>query len=370
MYSCDKCKYETDIKCNWNKHIVSKKHMKNSFAKELVDIDKTINVIPPIVDNVDTDTSNDMFKCEFCSTECSTKKILVKHKKNYCKVLKTCDDMPTIYVSRIGELYLENEKLKAENDKLKQNLYVTHEKLDKTNDKLVSIAENAVSTNKTSVTTMSNCLGYLTQNHSKAKPLLELTFGSVEQIFDNEKNTYAYVKNFKEDLQIGLTKDDALAEIIIKKYSEGVLSKYIATIIGRYYKTKNPKDQSFWNTDSSRLNYIIMDIVEKEKKWITDKKGTKVKQRIISPIMLKIKEIIQNYNINTDNIINKIDLSTLQKRTKLMYKGTMLIASINEEKQDGKILDEMSSMFHLDKSIYTPYDIEDMEENDSDVDFG
>ena len=67
VFTCECCQYTTEIKCNYGKHIKSKKHKLNSIPKpELVKIET--------------------YKCKHCEKEYNHRSSLSKHKKSCIKV--------------------------------------------------------------------------------------------------------------------------------------------------------------------------------------------------------------------------------------------------------------------------------------------
>lgn len=84
--------------------------------------------------------------------------------------------------------------------------------------------------------------------------------------------------------------------IIILSYKKKTLVKLISDYIIKLYKKDNPKIQSLWSTDVSRLTYLISKQKnQKETVWIYDKKGIKVKEIIIEPILSYISNELINF---------------------------------------------------------------------------
>jgi hypothetical protein len=80
------------------------------------------------------------------------------------------------------------------------------------------------------------------------------------------------------------------------------------------YKKVNPKEQSILNSDCARLSYIIRIIIGSKESWIMDKKGIKLKEFIINPLLEYVEKEIWSFledpkNVNVDNV-NKIGNAT------------------------------------------------------------
>jgi len=95
-------------------------------------------------------------------------------------------------------------------------------------------------------------------------------------------------------------------DIYIKKYQ--LLSSGDRII--ECYSREDPKLQSVWNTDVSRLTFIIKQCIgeENETKWIKDSCGTTLLQLIIVPLYNAISEMMKMYVEAINSIINTKDM--------------------------------------------------------------
>jgi uncharacterized C2H2 Zn-finger protein/nitrogen regulatory protein PII len=89
--------------------------------------------------------------------------------------------------------------------------------------------------------------------------------------------------------------DQYVAEKLIVLYSNDKFIDYICSVIHNAYKTEDPLDQTIWSTDVSRLVYIVRITLEKENKWEYDKKGVRIKQSIIDPLLDEVQDIMVEY---------------------------------------------------------------------------
>jgi hypothetical protein len=138
------------------------------------------------------------------------------------------------------------------------------------------------------------------------------------------------------------------AKMMVIYYKAKSLHKHIGDGIVSIYKKPNPSEQSFHTTDCSRLNYIIMTIVNENKEWKYDSGGIKVVEKVIEPILEKINDLMNEYlkhlsskpyidpeewrNIN--DVKDAIDDGKLHKQVNLyiapFFKTSALEAGINE----------------------------------------
>lgn len=87
IYRCEECKYTTDKKCNYEKHILSRKH----------------------IDKQPKSSMKDIYMCKDCGVVCSYRQSYERHIKKNCKMRQ-----PTL-----KELTNENNELKNEVNMLK-----------------------------------------------------------------------------------------------------------------------------------------------------------------------------------------------------------------------------------------------------------
>lgn len=289
-YNCIQCNYQTKDRSNYAKHVKSNKHQqkltvaKNKFG----DPHSTL-----------TGTS-DIFQCQYCQINYSRKSALTKHQK--------------ICMGKQMEIQkLENEK-QLELEKLKLRLEMTEKQLDDEKKKN-NVLEDLIKTSKPSQTNqMFNIsIKKLVQSeYINAPPLAQLE--NYEVIHDNP-----FVEFVDE---------------IIKYNDQKTLYKYIGNIIIKHYKKEKPEDQSMWNTDISRLNYIIKEaMVSNNSRWVDDINANRIKETVIRPLL----EYIKSQNIKEQKLIHKeIKKASIDKCIELTQKINS-IATINYEIANGTL---------------------------------
>ncbi|ARF10695.1 hypothetical protein Hokovirus_2_222 [Hokovirus HKV1] len=115
-----------------------------------------------------------------------------------------------------------------------------------------------------------------------------------------------------------------------------LLSNYISTIITATYVKEDKNEQSIWNSDVSRLSFIIRQIINNHDIWSHDKGGTRINSILIKPIIQFIKEHIKFFITHITNemnmrakpyvlkilpyLINKIDNYEEKKKNSKKYK--------------------------------------------------
>ena len=162
-------------------------------------------------------------------------------------------------------------------------------------------------------------------------------------------------KKEKTDEEIRKSKDQFM-DIIINKFDKDLLERYLGDIIIKCYKKDDPKKQSLWSSDTSRLTYVVRELMNNKKiDWAVDKKGIKTKTYIINPLLDYIDDLMREY-IDTYSItdINKIDMRFYEIKLLKMNKLTEIICAINNGKLAEGIIGYVAPEFFLNKECNVP----------------
>lgn len=252
IYECGACEYTTRRLTDYERHKQTQKHITNQ---------KNRNVRI----------------CEFCDKQFSTKANLNRHQKNSCGYVEKPDLKVEPVQNVIFEKPIENEK-----------------------DKKIACLQDEVNELKVQTKILLN----LATDHSKS-------MRGMTRIIKNFKNNPP-MKQLEGPAAIKLlTYDNKKSEIdvvntLVIKHRNKILKEYFGDIIISAYKKDDPELQSVWGIDTSRLIFTI-----KQEDWIRDKKGVTLTQLIISPLLTKADEMINNYilkkaNLNAPNGINEL----------------------------------------------------------------
>ena len=277
-YYCNYCDYGTDYQGTWYNHKKSEKHKK----LEKQNNDNIIELNKRSTEPVNTNTHNIELLIQKNENE------LLKEK------LKSIENEKNIlinqYEERLGDAKYHYETLKFENE--------FHKRLINSAGGLIQKTMNTMS--------------YLLLNYNNAPCLTHLSDYSIIS------------KNI-----------DYLVNDLIHYHRKNKLDKHIGDFIVQQYKKKNPELQSIWSSDVDRLNYFIRELINdtnqtepkikaivdknnnKNKiikndtgtdikfQWVVDKKGIKVTEYIIDPLLNYIGNINTNYLQQKNKEINE-----------------------------------------------------------------
>ena len=118
------------------------------------------------------------------------------------------------------------------------------------------------------------------------------------------KEHYPNAPVLKKLDKYNLGDDSELIESLLFYSGKGTLSNYIGDFLIKFYKKNDPNDQSLWTTDIARLTFIVRQILRKKIDWHYDKKGIKVCNTIINPLLSNIKTILKKYINDINDVIN------------------------------------------------------------------
>jgi len=310
QHKCEVCKYSSSRLADLTRHKSTKKHISNTenVLKENI---KTLHKIKSESNISDSDNSisedddkQEVFVCKFCNKIFNHAPSKCRHEKHYCK--KRNNNLMTN----------SNEVLE-----LKQQVKSLMELVASTVD---IMKDNTHLANKSVSTT-----SYVVKHFNKAPPIKKL---------ENKKAIKL--------LEYNVPKNYTSGDVIIFKHKHHILHKYLGDIIIDEYKTAKPEDQSFWNSDSVRLSFIVREVLKSgDDEWITDKSGIKLTNLIISPMLDSVKEVMKEYVDTQIKLINDREDDT--ELTTNMAVATDVIFNVNKSILHDAILKYIAPHFDL-----------------------
>ena len=330
-YDCIDCNYKTNRPSNLKYHETTEKHQQNiaiKLAKQLS------------IQQVNKQINQNM--CEYCKNSFGSSKALTLHYK-ICKDIKNlqinCEnkikEIQNQYENKIkdfeSKIESNNEKMELKNETIKI--------LEKHNEYLKStLSASGVILNK-SVST----LQYIMNTYKTSPP-----FKIMDNIPSIENNGGDYDNDAPDDTD-PITKNTKFVEILIYKYKNDSLIKYLGDFIIKNYKKGDPKQQSIWNSDTARMSYIIRhQIDENNAEWRSDKKGVLATKIAIDPLLKYVEESIVKYYASPNMQMNPNDASyeSLYERIEGV---TKMKQYIEEKIVSANILKYIAPYFYLTK---------------------
>jgi len=260
---CIYCNLKTNQKCDYDKHLLTKKH-KNNMINHKIKLENT-----------------DIYNyCEYCNFKSKQRSDYNKHiitKKHKYNLEKFSENNKTqtkdISNNLIHTVIKQNEELRKEIKELKQ---VSNENTNKIVKEARTIKKSLLS---------------ILNTEFKDTP-------SIEYINENE-----FREEFEEEYNLKLDDtDNRLFMRIFSDFKKRKLIQSMCNVIVRIIKKEDQKQQSVFNIDASRGNYAtkIQDI------WHNDKKGLQLKKYtidVVTKYMLNIMDIyrarlVEMYNEN------------------------------------------------------------------------
>lgn len=285
-----------------------------------------------------------LYKCNNCDIILSTKSNYNRHIKNYCKSNNEIENNSKQLKKKNKNT--QNDVTNTDNNStliplIKQMFDKNIKKLELNLENKIkeSIDNSALNTKvTTAINTAASLIKYLMKNNLHTPPLeklkqnkcLELLNLSKNIINDNDNDTddfnsieitsndvnpeYQY-NNFDEENDNENGDKYLLEQELVNEYINGTFITYLSDIVANMVKKNNPKEQSIWNTDVTRLNYVVKISVDK---WSEDKSAVKFIDLVIKPFLIQIKKIIINYrnNIVLEHLKQSKDK---QKETRIEY---------------------------------------------------
>lgn len=152
-----------------------------------------------------------------------------------------------------------------------------------------------------------NALTYAVDNYDNAPPIKSITINEIDTF---DKNT------------------DKIVNDILSAYKHKTIGKYLGDIIIKVYKKDDPKTQSIWNTDDSRLTYLIKELLgNKSSNWVIDKKGIKTTEYLIEPLLSHIRSLLVSHQMSSQ--IPEINVGSVEIEF-ILENGKKLVNLIND----------------------------------------
>jgi len=262
--------------------------------------------------------NRNIYCCDICDKKYMSNQRLQEHIK-ICKskldTNKIIENLTNVLVSKDQELKLKDQQLKRKDEQLSDAL---------------KIAKN----NSQSVETTINILKYAKLHLNNAEPLKELKGTDVLDAIKYKNPKGTEIKN------------ETYVKTIIHKFNHNIFANFVGDMIISYYKPKTKNVANVIATDTSRLCFIIMQKIKKDKieqnEWINDKSGKKFTELALKPIINAVKETLVEF------IEFKKTKELSENSLCLMGKCVELKRDIEVDKFTKPILRYVAPSFHFD----------------------
>lgn len=302
-YQCTLCNYIARDNFCLTRHCKSYKHKLKAQEKQIETLEKMKN------------KQGTSYICDFCNVKYATNSNLQKHKKS-CGEKKT---LVSSFNTQIKELQMEITLKHAE-----MEIKTYKEKCQLLSDENKNL-KTLSSCNATKANNSISSLNFVKKHYPDA-PILKPI-----------KDPQMFLNN--------LSKKE-LIENLLSKGCDNVV-KYIGDIILKEYKTEDPAQQTLWNTDIDRLNYLVRSLMSQEQpRWKVDKKGIVTTQNIVTPITEYLEEVINEYIQSVD--LRSRDIENLNSKSN---KLTEILGLINKNNFNSDLLKYLGTHLHVDKEV-------------------
>ena len=336
-YFCDICTYKTTSSGNFSNHKKTQKHILKISLKKSQEDEKTIVIIPKLSQVITELSLDDNSKlkliCSNCNSIFSQKSNLSRHKKN-C----TSQDNKLLNKIEILEKEMELEKRekalyqkleKEKSDMLKDKDNFINNFMSNSNILLNKASDNTKITTQALQNVSMSAVKYANEKFKDTPALLPLENFSINNLsFDNENDR------------------KQLTEVLVYNAKQKSLDKLLGDHIVKEYKKDNPKEQPFHTTDSSRLNYIVRELIENALTWCIDKSGIKICSSIVKPLIEKCINLLLEHQ---KYLIDEMALGNFKNKETVMTIISVLM-SIDRGSLESDVNKYIAPFFNLNKS--------------------
>ena len=270
-FSCIYCDFNTNHKCNYERHLGTYKHHKNKKLA-LHRGSKT-----PVRGQLTPVRGSKNYKCHYCNITLSKKSHLHRH-LNVCK----------------EKIILERDQFKKKIDIFKNELVKTKEML---YEKDIIISD------------LQKQIGELTIKNELLVEMKDICKKSNKSVMN------IIINNYAPNLEAPPIEDMSKKEF--QRYINKGVPKGLVELIRDHYVTDIPNEErSLWCVDQSRLKYLIRE----EDKWKVDLMGQTFRKTLIPPIRKRVMEMTQEHDndyyefMRLADSVMKIDKSRYQNK--------------------------------------------------------
>lgn len=294
-YTCNICEYTTERKYRYDRHLQTEKHSQ-----------KTKVLLAARKEKKASSARDSIYKCKWCGKTYNHSSSLARHNTKHHK--------GTLKVGKYDELREELVEMKREFEKEKSILTQEIRKL-KEDNKVPQITN----------------YNFIQQNFGNAPALRALDLDDEEfALFEDE---------------------DEFMDRLEHHYNNNMMENYLGDYVIRKYKKENPGDQAMWNTDKTRHNYMIRDMIDEDGPyWCEDASAREIKRRVIRPLLKKIDNLIRK-RMNALHENNASGSGSIQKALKRMQKLAAMQTEAKYDNMSQKIIRYITPVFHLDQGI-------------------
>jgi len=311
IYECIVCNYKTNRNSNFKYHNTTEKHQQ-------------IMAIQAKQTSLATQEDQSKYICRHCGKVYKYDRALEKH-------YSTCEYVEKLKIDYENKLKESQSKIESRDEKIQslesQLIYIKS-----------MLSASGIILNK-SVST----LQYLINTYKTSPP-----FKLMDNIPSIENNEGDY-DNEAPDNADPVTKNTKFVEILIYKFKNNTLVKYLGDFIIKNYKKNDPTQQSIWNSDTARMSYIVRHQVNNDSaEWKTDKKGVITQETAIDPLLKYIEESIIKYHSSPNMQMNPKDTcyEALHERIENV---TKMKKYVEEKILSANILKYIAPYFYLTK---------------------
>ena len=367
IYLCNYCNYKTRIKCNYQKHLKSKKHTSNkekSIRKntknlaqiELKKVSKIGNLAQFSTNLAQNDQNLAQFstnlaqtpiphKCPHCDKTFKNKYSIPRHIKKYCKKVKATTNIETNIETQINNNNLTNhiETQNVDNSKninITQNVYNIDSK-----EALDLIQQNL---NKINIDTICNVdyQGLILQ----CKAIIGNIHNFSIELKKNNPELRYFEKTNARDNMISIYKENRFEKMHFDKYNRNELLKIAKLLV---------KDCNKNRTYNDNLDFIC-DVLKDPDYYKSlsdeDKQGVDV---IIARIKVcEMKSKLQHYNMTKKDKARRLEKSSTYEKATIDSDDDIIFDYDEPLDNDETLLtdDEEGTLFDIKMNKTTPED--------------
>ena len=352
IYYCEYCKFETSLLKCIKQHLLTKKHSKLSGNNDCID-----------------NYNKQHYKCLSCPKISNIKSNMVRHIKTIHSVEKknntddiddNVDDIDNIdmelteMMSKLNDknesvellkLYIKKCKsdIKKDMEKRANDAIKCEKKIRKKDNEIKRIYKDEVDYHKK----LTNNAGNIVNKTISAFTRAVTDYKDAPKLkFLDDKTANKLLCQEKINGKTIELDNNKTAEYIAKLSEQKILPKHLSNTLIEHYRADNPREQSVWTTDASRMKMIV----KIDNNWIRDGNGKIINEHMIVPLINEMVRIIDQYNTSNGMNVGKMTRAQELKYAEVAMRILDIKLDVSSERINKEILKCLMPEFIMKRS--------------------
>jgi hypothetical protein len=209
----------------------------------------------------------------------------------------------------------------------------------------VSVLEKIITVNQTIGMQSTSSYKQICAKYTDAPPMIEMDKETIAGLLEN-----IYINASAPPNMTPEEKEMYIRKSIVSSHKNDRLVSELTQIIIIHAKKDEPEKQSVWATDTSRVTFVIRELLNEIPTWMVDKQGIKMVKYTVKPVMIYIRHQLIEYEKSLRKEMCK-DETLFIKLCEALCDCMNVISDVDCGKIEKAITEKMVGFFNFDKDM-------------------